>query len=67
MGIFRIPVVRWSARARVRARIRSARSNPGRCSHIRWPRTPRTPLSVILAKETLSSRVIEPVVLRLYA
>jgi hypothetical protein len=49
------------------ASVRSARSNLGRCSQIRWPRIPRTPSRVIFAKETLSSRVIEPAVLRLYA
>jgi hypothetical protein len=48
------------------ARVRLVRSNPGRCSLIRWPRTPRTSSRVILAKETLSFRVIEPIILKLY-
>jgi hypothetical protein len=55
----------WSVHAR--ARICSARSNLGHCLQIRWLRIPHTPSRGSFAKETLSSRVIEPAVLRLYA
>jgi hypothetical protein len=55
-----------SPRSRSRARVHTARSNLGHCLQIQWPRIPRTPSRVIFAKETLSSRVIEPAILILY-
>jgi hypothetical protein len=56
-----------SPRSRSCARVCLARYDLGHCSQIRWLRIRRTTSRVIFAKETLGSRVIEPVVLRLYA
>jgi hypothetical protein len=58
-----VPACQRSLRARDQACVRG--SDLGPWSTIWWPRTPRTPSRVILAKETMSFRVIEPTVLRL--